>query len=129
VLLVVTFVLWTCEATVYWTVARSVSLDISITGALYLVALTNFVAALPAAPGSIGTFDAAVAFGARRLGASGSEAVSYLILLRFVLYVPITLVGLVFLVTRYGGWSRLRSAVRLETKAEPEATRAMESTV
>jgi uncharacterized membrane protein YbhN (UPF0104 family) len=130
VLLGVTFVLWTCEATVYWTVARSVDLNISITGALYLVALTNFVAALPAAPGSIGTFDAAVAFGARRLGATGSEAVSYLILLRFVLYVPITLVGFVFLVVRYGGWSRLRSAIRLETKAEAEATRAaMESTV
>jgi uncharacterized protein (TIRG00374 family) len=124
VLLIVTFVLWTCEATVYWTVARSVNMDISITGALYLVALTNFVAALPAAPGSIGTFDAAVAFGAGRLGATGSEAVSYLILLRFVLYVPITLVGLVLLVTRFGGWSRLRAAVRLESKPEAEATRA-----
>jgi uncharacterized membrane protein YbhN (UPF0104 family) len=124
VLLAVTFVLWTCEATVYWTVARSVDLDISITGALYLVALTNFVAALPAAPGSIGTFDAAVAFGAKRLGATGSEAVSYLILLRFVLYVPITLVGFILLVVRYGGWSRLRSAIRLDTKPEAEATRA-----
>jgi len=123
-LLAVTFVLWTSEATVYWTVARSVDLDISITGALYLVALTNFVAALPAAPGSIGTFDAAVAFGARRLGATGSEAVSYMILLRFVLYVPITLLGFILLVVRYGGWSRVRSAFRLETKPEAEATRA-----
>jgi hypothetical protein len=47
-----------------------------------------------------------------------------MLLLRFVLYVPITLVGFVFLVTRYGGWSRVRSALRLETKAEAEATRA-----
>jgi hypothetical protein len=47
-----------------------------------------------------------------------------MILLRFILYVPITVVGFVLLVTRYGGWSRLRSAVRLETKAEAEATRA-----
>ena len=78
------------------------------------MALTNFVAALPAAPGSIGTFDAAVAFGAKALGASSSAALSYVILLRFVLYVPITLVGLVILVMRYGGWSRLRSATRLE---------------
>ncbi len=37
-----------------------------MTGAMYLVALTNFVAAIPAAPGSIGTFDAAVAFGTGR---------------------------------------------------------------
>ncbi len=113
-LLAATFVLWTIEASVYWTVARAVEMDISMSGALYLVALTNFVAALPAAPGSLGTFDAAVAWGAHRLGATGSIAVSYVILIRFVLYVPITVVGLVVLVTRYGGWSRLRSATRLE---------------
>jgi glycosyltransferase 2 family protein len=113
-LLAGTFLLWTIEASVYWTVARAVDMDISIGGSLYLVALTNFVAALPAAPGSIGTFDAAVAWGTHRLGAAGSVAVSYVILIRFVLYVPITVVGLVVLVTRYGGWSRLRSATRLE---------------
>ncbi|MEA2331740.1 MAG: glycosyltransferase 2 family protein [Thermoleophilaceae bacterium] len=124
VLLLATFVLWAFEAAVYLAVARSVELDISITGALYLVALTNFVAALPAAPGSIGTFDAAVAFGAGRLGASGSAAVSYLLLLRFVLYVPITIFGFVVLVTRYGGWSRMRAVLRLEADAKPEATRA-----
>ena len=117
VLLAGTFLLWTIEASVYWTVARAVEMDISMSGALYLVALTNFVAALPAAPGSIGTFDAAVAWGTHRLGATGSVAVSYVILIRFVLYVPITLVGLVVLVTRYGGWSRLRSATRLEASS------------
>ena len=44
----------------------------------------------PPPRGRSGTFDAAVAFGARRLGASGSMAVTYMLLLRFVLYVPIT---------------------------------------
>ncbi len=114
VLLAGTFVLWALEAAVYLSVARAVDLDISGMGALYLVALTNFFAALPAAPGSIGTFDAAVVFGSKAIGASGSAAVSYLLTLRFVLYVPITVVGFVVLVARYGGWSRLRSAVRLE---------------
>jgi glycosyltransferase 2 family protein len=131
-LLVATFVLWAVEAAVYLAVARAVGLDFSATGALYLVALTNFVAALPAAPGSIGTFDAAVAFGARRLGASGSMAVTYMLLLRFVLYIPITLVGLVILVARYGGWSRLRSVMRLESSvtevADATAPRARAAT-
>jgi len=116
-LLAATVVLWFLEGAVYLAVARAVELDISASGALYLVALTNFVAALPAAPGSIGTFDAAVAFGARALGGAGSAVVSYLLLLRFVLYVPITAVGLVVLVVRYGGWARLRSAVRMQTQA------------
>jgi len=114
-LLLATIGLWALEGGVYLVVARAVEVDISTSGALYLVALTNFVAALPAAPGSIGTFDAAVAFGAKALGAAGAQAISYLLLLRFVLYVPITIVGLVVLVARYGGWSRLRSAARLQT--------------
>ncbi len=114
-MLAATVVLWCVEASVYLFVARSVNLDISASGALYLVGLTNFVAALPAAPGSIGTFDAAVAFGARVLGGSGSAVVSYVILLRFVLYVPITVVGLAVLVLRYGGWARLRSVASLQT--------------
>ena len=57
----------------------------------------------------MGTFDAAVIFGVRAIGASRSAALTYLLLLRFVLFVPITIVGLIALVTRYGGWSRLRS--------------------
>ncbi|HMJ96357.1 MAG TPA: lysylphosphatidylglycerol synthase transmembrane domain-containing protein, partial [Thermoleophilaceae bacterium] len=52
-LLAGTFVLWSVEATVYLAVARAIDVNFSVSGALYLVALTNFVAALPAAPGSI----------------------------------------------------------------------------
>ena len=113
-LLAATVLLWCVEGSVYLAVANAVGLDISATGALYLVGLTNFVAALPAAPGSIGTFDAAVAFGARVLGGSGGLVVSYVLLLRFILYIPITVVGLIVLVTRYGGWARLRDITRLQ---------------
>jgi len=114
-LLGATAVLWLIEGAVYLAVARAVELDISTTGAMYLVALTNFVAAIPAAPGSIGTFDAAVAFGTRALGGAGSAVTSYLLLLRFVLYVPITVVGLLVMVLRYGGWARMREASHLQT--------------
>ena len=113
-LLAATVLLWSIEGSVYLSVAHAVGLDFSISGALYLVGLTNFVAALPAAPGSIGTFDAAVAFGSRVLGGSGGLVLSYVILLRFVLYVPITIVGLVVLVVRYGGWAKLRDIVRVQ---------------
>jgi glycosyltransferase 2 family protein len=116
-LLAVSFAIWALEASVYLAIAHSVQLDISGMGALYLVALTNLFAMLPAAPGYVGTFDAAVIFGVKAIGGSGSAAVSYLILLRFVLFVPITVVGLLVLVMRYGGWSRLRAAMRLQTSS------------
>ncbi len=109
VLLIASLAIWSVEAMTYLAVAKVVALDISISGALYLVAITNLFSMLPAAPGYVGTFDAAVAFGVKALGGTGSQAVTYLILLRFVLFVPITIVGLVVLVTRYGGWARFRS--------------------
>ena len=108
------FVIWALEAGVYLAVAHAVDLGIGAVGALYVVALTNLFALLPAAPGYVGTFDAAVVFGVKALGGTGSAALPYLLLLRFVLFVPITLVGLVVLVVRYGGWSARRAA-RLET--------------
>ena len=46
----------------------------------------------------------------RRSAATGAQAVAYIVMLRFVIVVPITLVGLVLLVTRYGGLGKLRTA-------------------
>jgi len=109
-LLALSLALWTLEATVYLAVGRAVGIDLDLLDALYLVALTNLFALVPAAPGYVGTFDAAVLFALGSLEASGQDALAYLVLLRCVLFVPITLVGLGFLVTRYGGWSRLRLA-------------------
>jgi uncharacterized protein (TIRG00374 family) len=109
------FLIWGTEASVYLSVAHATSLGISGMGALYLMAATNLVAMLPAGPGYVGTFDAAVlAVVKHGLGGTSSQALSYLLMLRFVLFVPITVVGFIVLVTRYGGWSRLRAATRLE---------------
>jgi len=109
-LLVISLAVWTLEAAAYLGVARAVNLDLTPQEALYVMAVTNLFALVPAAPGYVGTFDAAVLFAVHRLGAPGSTAVTYLVLLRFVLFVPITLVGLLFLATRYGGWSQIRGA-------------------
>lgn len=130
ILLLGSFVIWTAEGSVYLSVAQATSLDVAPMDALYLVALTNLFAMLPAAPGYVGTFDAAVIYGVHAIGGSKSAALSYLILLRFILFVPITIVGLIVLVTRYGGWSRLRAAIKLEKSSgssevvEPAAPRA-----
>lgn len=111
-LLLVSLVIWSLEAAVFMAVAQAVDLDLGVMEALYVVALTNLTAAIPAAPGYVGTFDAAVIFGVRTVGGTGRAALSFLLLLRFALFVPITVVGLVVLVTRYGGWSPLRALRR-----------------
>ena len=57
---------------------------------LYLVALASVFALIPSGPGYAGTQDAAVAIGIKAIGGSGATAVSYLLMLRFALLVPIT---------------------------------------
>ena len=115
-LLVLSIAVWLLEASVYLAVARAVNLDFGLAGALYVMAISNLFVLIPAAPGYVGTYDAGVLFAVHSLDEAGSAAVAYLVMLRFLLFVPVTLVGLAFLMTRYGGWSRLRAA-RVETPA------------
>ncbi|HMJ01927.1 MAG TPA: lysylphosphatidylglycerol synthase transmembrane domain-containing protein [Conexibacter sp.] len=121
-LLVVSLAIWCVEASVYIAVGHAVDIGLSLQDGLAVVAFTNAAALIPAAPGYIGTYDAAVIFAMDAVStASKSTILSYLLLLRFVLFIPITIVGLVLLVVRYGGLSRIRAA-RAQARAETAAT-------
>ena len=105
--LVLTLAVWAVEGLVWWLTAEAAGLGISFVEALYLLALSSMMVLIPAGPGYAGTMDAAVIIGARALKVGGSAAVTYLLLLRFVLMVPIGIAGLVLGATRYGGVQRL----------------------
>ncbi len=96
-LLVVSLMVWLVEASVYLTVGSATGVSLGLVGALYVVALTNLSALVPAAPGYVGTFDAAVLLA---LGSLHLPALGYLLVLRFVLFVPITVAGLALLLAR-----------------------------
>ena len=104
----VTVAVWLLEACIFWLVGDSLHLGINPVEALFLVVLTSFVAIIPSAPGYIGTFEAAVVFGLDALGIEGGQALAFALLIRFLLYVPITVVGLGLMLARYGGLQRLR---------------------
>jgi glycosyltransferase 2 family protein len=95
---------WLVEGSVYAVVGPVAGVHLSLLDGLYIMALANLVALVPAAPGYIGTFDAAVILGLGLVAsASHPQQLAYVLVVRFVLFVPITLVGLVALVVRYGG--------------------------
>jgi uncharacterized membrane protein YbhN (UPF0104 family) len=106
-LLAMSLALWLAEAGVYLAVGRAVDIQIGLLGCVQIVALVNLIGLIPAAPANLGTFDAAVLFATRGLS-SASGALAYVLVLRLVLFVPVTLVGLIVLLTRHGGLSRLR---------------------
>ena len=98
-LLGLSVLLWLVEASVYLVVGAAVGIHLGATGALYVMALTNLSALVPAGPGYVGTYDAAVLLALRSLG---QPALGYLLVLRFVLFVPITVAGFaVFLGRRH----------------------------
>jgi uncharacterized membrane protein YbhN (UPF0104 family) len=105
-----TFGVWLIEACAWIAVGASVGFAMSFLEGLYLVALASVFALIPSGPGYAGTQDAATVIGIKAIGGSGATAVSYLVMLRFALLVPITLVGFVLLAARYGGLGRLRAA-------------------
>ena len=122
VLLLVSLLIWCVEASVYMAVGHAVGIDLSLQDGLAVVAFTNAAALIPAAPGYIGTYDAAVIFAVDAVSsAAKSSVLSYLLLLRFVLFIPITIAGFGLLAIRYGGLSRIRAA-RAAASAEPGET-------
>jgi hypothetical protein len=93
-------------------VGAAVGFEMNPIEGTYLVALASVFALIPSGPGYAGTQDAAAVIGIKALGGSGAVAVAYLVTLRFVIVVPITLAGLLLAAARYGGVRRLRAAGR-----------------
>ena len=103
--------IWGLEWAAWWLTAQAVGLDLSLLDVGYLMGLATIFVLVPSGPGYVGTFDAAIIFGLHALGHTES-ALSYLILLRFVIAVPITLLGLLALGGRFGGVAKMRAVVR-----------------
>jgi uncharacterized membrane protein YbhN (UPF0104 family) len=109
-LLGLTVVIWAIEAGVWMSAAAAVGFGMDPIEGLYIVALASVFSLIPSGPAYAGTQDAAAILGIKALGGTGAQAVAYIVMLRFIIVVPITIVGLVLLAARYGGLSRLRMA-------------------
>jgi uncharacterized protein (TIRG00374 family) len=108
VLICLTIAIWLLEGVNFWLVGQSLDLGISLLDATFLAILASFAAAVPSAPGYIGTYDAALVFGLEALDVAGGQALAFAVLIRFIVFVPITLAGLALVLARYGGLPRLR---------------------
>ena len=110
-LLAITLAIWALEWIAWWLTAQAIGLHLALLGVGYLMGLASVFALVPSGPGYVGTFDAAVVFGVRALEHTGAQALSFVLLLRFVVTVPITLIGFAVLVFGYGGLGRVRRLV------------------
>jgi uncharacterized membrane protein YbhN (UPF0104 family) len=115
-MLAVTVLIWVAEAATLLLCAQAVGFEITALESLYIIGLAGIFVLIPSGPGYAGTLDAALLFGARAIGASSSLALSFLLIARFVVFVPITVAGLILMVTTYG-WD----SFGLRKSGEPES--------
>ena len=72
---------------------------------MLLTGVVNLVLLIPAAPGGLGTFDAAGRAMLQAYGVSAEPALGYTLILRLALWVPITLIGAIFFLREGLKWT------------------------
>ena len=91
-------VAWCCEAGMYWMVSLAFSsLNLNAAAVFMTLAVANLATLVPSTPGYVGPFDAAAKLVLENIfKVATNAAASYVILLHAALYLPVTLVGLVY---------------------------------
>jgi uncharacterized protein (TIRG00374 family) len=108
---------WTVEGIVYWLVAASLGVEVSLATALLVAAVTVLATAIPAAPAYVGTFELAVTSVAGAMGVSPAAALAWGLVAHVVTVVPLMLSGLFALLTAERGFREMLDDVR---RTEPD---------
>jgi uncharacterized protein (TIRG00374 family) len=105
--------IWLLEGATVMLVGRSVGIHLDLLAALLTNVIATLFSAVPAGPAYAGSYDAGILLGLHAANVNGAAALGFLLLVRFIVFVPVTIVGLVVLVVRYGGLRRNRSSTHL----------------
>jgi len=120
--------IWCCEGVTLLLVGKALGLELHFLDSTLIIVLASLLAAVPAAPGYAGTFDAGLILGLDAIGVAGGTAVGFIVLARFVMFVPVTIAGLVVLLHSYRGFSLThRPAEALEEVAQPAPARSRDA--
>jgi uncharacterized protein (TIRG00374 family) len=97
--------IWIFETGLYWSVNQSLGLPLTFGQLMLLNGVVNLVLLIPAAPGGLGTFDAAGRAMLEAYGIAAEPALGYTLILRIALWVPITLLGTFYFISEGLKWT------------------------
>jgi uncharacterized membrane protein YbhN (UPF0104 family) len=86
-------------------VDQALGLGLTFGQLMLLNGVVNLVLLIPAAPGGLGTFDAAVRTMLEAYGIAAEPALGYTLVLRIALWVPITVVGVIYFIREGLKWT------------------------
>ncbi|MDO9354816.1 MAG: lysylphosphatidylglycerol synthase transmembrane domain-containing protein [Solirubrobacteraceae bacterium] len=115
---------WTLEACVYLISAHAVGIHLNLGSAAYVLSTAAMFTLIPSGPGFVGTMDSALAFTLHVLEEPKNLVGSYILTVRFIVFIPITVIGGILLVVRYGGFAAIKAARESQSQENDEAEAA-----
>jgi uncharacterized protein (TIRG00374 family) len=103
--------IWLTETCKYWFVMHAFPFHVSFTVLMLMTAVVNLFTTLPSTPGYVGTFDVPGIAVLTAAGVPPEIAAGYTVVLHVALWLPVTLLGLVFMLLEHVGWGDFGRAV------------------
>lgn len=100
-LLVWTVIVWTIPALAGWTALKALDLHLPFLAGWTVLAFVGLGVSIPSAPGYVGVFHAAAALAVGIFGVSQPAAVGFALIFHAAQYVPVTLVGWLYLLREH----------------------------
>lgn len=114
--IVSSYVTWALEASVYWIVSMAFNLETSYLTMLLVVGVVNLAGLIPASPGQFGVFESFASAVLISAGVAEIQAVAFALTVHMVIWLPVTLAGLFFLLQQGLNISAITRAQQLEQK-------------
>jgi uncharacterized protein (TIRG00374 family) len=108
---VTSVIIWLLEAVKYWFVMHAFDFTVSFFALMLMNGVVNLATTLPSAPGYIGTFDGPGIAVLTLYGVDAAVAAAYTLTLHAALWLPITLLGIYYMVRTELRWADIGRAV------------------
>lgn len=118
VMLGLSLLIWLIETSTYWLVLQAFPFTVSFTVLMLMTAVVNLFTTIPSTPGYIGTFHAPGIAVLMQAGVTQALATGYTVVLHIALWLPITLLGAVYMLRKSIGWTDMEQAARLKAEQE-----------
>lgn len=112
-------IIWLLETVKYWFVMQGFDFTVSFFALMLMNGVVNLATTIPTAPGYVGTFDAPGIAVLTEYGVKQEVASAYTIVLHIALWLPITLLGGIYMYREGLSWSDFGKAVQAAEKEVP----------
>jgi len=107
--LLTSVLIWLLETVKYWYLMQAFPFEVSFFALMLMNGVVNLATTLPSAPGYIGTFDAPGIAVLTAYGVDPAVATGYTLVLHAALWLPITLLGLYYMLREGISWKNVRA--------------------